>query len=177
MADDKESTLIKFLREATPFEAGLIAFLFLPPTLLIWLTIFGAVTSDKENPHLKVRLFIGVTVVYAIVVGIMVYGRARAENRRKEEEERQRRQQVAEEEERRRLEQERKNRIRELIRTSLRHHVHVWRNMYWIELESWVKAEEIENNLREMIEEGEVTRGVNEEHPEWGPIFALRSRL
>ncbi|HEX8565804.1 MAG TPA: hypothetical protein VF648_09040 [Pyrinomonadaceae bacterium] len=50
MADEKESSLIKLLRDATAFEVGLIAFLFLPPTLLVWIPILKEVIpTEYEN--------------------------------------------------------------------------------------------------------------------------------
>ena len=87
MDEQKEGALIKWLRDATTFEVGLVAFLFLPPVLLAWLTILGAVTDDKTW---KLRIFLALAIVYALMVGIMTYGRVKSERRKKNEEERQR---------------------------------------------------------------------------------------
>ena len=163
MAEDKEGVLIKLLREATPFEIGLIAFLFLPPILLIWMTILTAITETRNQ---KLWIFFALSAIYAVMVGIMAFGRVKAEKRKKEEDERQRREA-----------EERKIRNRQLIVRSLDHPAPVWRNLHWIELESWLDADETKRLLREMVQEEEIVRGENPDHPEWGHIFALRRRL
>jgi hypothetical protein len=155
MAEDKEGIFIKLLREATPFEVGLVAFLFLPPILLAWIPILDRVVPVK---YLSIG-YISILIIYVALVIIMVSGKIKAERKKQAEE------LGAEERKRRKIEQ---------IRKTLQDFPQPWLNKEAIARESGLKLEEVVLLLDEMGED--IYRDKDSRKHDLGEIIKLRSR-
>lgn len=86
--DSKEGVIIKLLREATSFEIGLVAFLFLPPILLAWIQILDQIIP-KENTDTRSGAYITILVIYIVLVSVMVRGKLKTDKQKKDEAENQ----------------------------------------------------------------------------------------